>query len=225
MAHTWTYSSSTSTAANITVVNDTDTYSDTAWTGWVNSQPLIAGDCITVTTTSNATVAASDIIWNEWTNIGTINTDTNGGTITWQGWSKSVAESKEQCEKRRKAEIIRLRERRKALVAAQKLLKHVLSDDEFEEYRRYNCVRVRGKKHIYEVGVGNIIYVLDFKGEPLRKLCCHASRSYPAQDRLLAAVLTARADEELILVKGNDNSFLSHEKDQVRARRAHRSAA
>jgi len=190
----------------------------------------------TVTTTSNY----SNIVWDSWVTTGntvTTNSDitivTDGTvespyqTTIWKTWSESAEDSKKAREQRRKDEIKRKREAEKKRKRAEALLKSILTIEEWDDYRLYDSVRVRGQKGIYDIGMGwqGMIYRLDHQGEPMDKLCCHPPGQYPAADRIAAVVLALRADESAVLKEANVHSFYGDEKRRVKARRAHRRVA
>ena len=188
----------------------------------------------TTTTASNVTSGtfSTDAIWHSWTDGTGTSTDditaTNDGI--WRIWVDGVEQApvawgspnplralKERLQRRRKQRGIR--------ESANRLLQSILTDDEWQEWRRYESVRIVGSEGgVYEVGVGwgGMLFKIGIDGEPEKKLCCHPPSSYPTADRVATMILALRADEAEVIRKANVHHFSDNEKLRVKARRAHR---
>jgi hypothetical protein len=124
-----------------------------------------------------------------------------------------------------KRKLERRRSQRGIRRAADQLLQSILTEAEWEEWRRYDSVRVVGSEGgVYEVGVGweGMLFKIGIDGEPEQKLCCHPSTQYPTGDRMATMILALRTNEAEIIRKANVHHFSDADKQRVRARRAHR---
>lgn len=187
------------------------------------------------TAASNVTSGTinTDAIWNSWTvdtaDITASNVAANGLWRIWVDgaeqpqpavWSNSpnpLHALKEKLQRRRKQRGIR--------ESANRLLQLILTDEEWQEWRRYESVRIVGSGGgVYEVGVGweGMLFKIGIDGEPEKKLCCHPSTRYPTADRVATMILALRADEVGVIRKANVHPFSDNEKLRVKARRAHR---
>jgi hypothetical protein len=108
---------------------------------------------------------------------------------------------------------------------AEALLRAIISKEQWEDFRRYGSVRIKGASGaMYEIGSGRggwsgMVYKLDEHGEPIAKLCVHPSWRFPDADRIAALILAISADEEKVLRMANPNAFHEHEKERVKQRR------
>lgn len=204
---------------------------------WSTSDTVTFNNAAFATWTADISTTSTDFIWVAWTNDSTGYTTTTGdatGTASngaytirieaWQDWAPKAlthAEKlKRRIEQRRSIQPVKKR--------AEELLKSILDDEQQEDWRLHNSVRVHGSDGgLYEIGCGwaGMVYTLDpVTEEPLQKLCVHPSSSYPVGDRVAALVLALQTDEMAILKKGNPHPWGVHEKERVKLRRAHRAA-
>jgi len=211
---------------------DSDSYvtvGTTAWESW---------------TTSNS--ATSDIIWGNWSNrlIFADNSNSTGdsnltiststGSTAWTSWNSSqYSVWREWTDEERVAARVRqnVRDSRRvrATVAEQlkgmDLLRQVLNDLEWEDYRRHGSVRVMGSdEQLYEVGDGNLVYRIRADGT-IEGRCWHVSHQYCLADRIAGVVLALRADASAYERYGNTNYVSDELANRVRARRAFRRAS
>jgi hypothetical protein len=135
----------------------------------------------------------------------------------------------------RKIEIIRRRRQVSIDEKANALLRSILTDEEWREYRQYGSVRILGSLGgAYEVGQGRLpggrgwegsLYKLAPDGSAEQKLCIHAPLEYPVGDRMVALILTLRTNEQWVLDEANVHPLTPHEQQKVKLRRVFLDAA
>jgi hypothetical protein len=136
-----------------------------------------------------------------------------------------------------KLQILSRRRTRVIRCNAHELLMSILGDYEQREWRHYGSVRILGSEGgLYEVGIGSsigcggwggegeswqgMLYGLSLDGNPTHKLCIHASKDYPPEDRAAGLILALRHDEAAVLAKANRHQFTKYEEERVKLRRA-----
>ncbi len=204
------------TSATAISLRDT-TYRDGVWFSWLDNG----------TATASPTTTLANFVWTEWI-------DENGRRIR-----PAVQQPQPPVQYAPppppnpftvlKKKLIRRRVVRTAKKKGRALLRSICSDEQWKDYLRYGSVREIGERAIYEVGAGwsGHIYEIDFKDEPLRKLCVHmaigqAGKHWIDEDRIAAVLLALRHDEAVTVAKACTHHFSEEQKRRVKARRGHK---
>lgn len=114
-------------------------------------------------------------------------------------------------ERQRRAEVERRcqqerRERELANHQAEALLKHILGDEEYTDYKKVGYIEVDSHRHPgahYRISSNGGVVTINKDGKQVDYLCIHTKMGVPAPDQIIAKVLTAHFDEERFLKTAN----------------------
>lgn len=195
-------------------------------------------DSYTLTGTDDSTAAWStsctNLTWSSWTSTiltTSATTDTyssSGGTGGLVNTSFTFYTSENKLLKLKNA--LKLKRKQRPIVRrASELLRLVLTEKEWQEWRRYRSVQVVGSLGgKYEVGPGwsGRVVELDENYQPVRLICYHVTtESLPLEDEIAAIVLDIKCDESRLLQcrSGHAKSFRDEkEARKFKSRRIHR---
>lgn len=232
----------------LTSSNVTST-ADTIWREW-NSTATITLNDVTATNVTATDLTIRDGIWRSWLNDSTANITFRISDGIWQSWNDNVIHTPVRRPRRTDPQIVvapappidpiveqlaRLKQklrtagqRRAAKERGLELLRSLVTEEQWQEFRRYGSIRERGRYAVYEIGCGwsGHVYELSFDGEPLRKLCVQmgigkGGHQWTKGDRIAAVLLALRHDEQGLVKMAGEHRWGKHERERVRARRGH----
>lgn len=203
------------------------TFGNQVWYAWTDTTTNVS----VTTGSSDTTGSFQNVVWDSWNSTTTTGSSytTSGQVVYWRSWASDA--DREAARRRREQAALKSRlERSPIRKRAAALLRRLLSDDQWRDYEQHESVRVVGSQGgLYEVGHNNwegMLVKLDPQTEqPIEKLCCHPSASYPAEDRIATMVLALQTDEPSILAKANRHPWKQYERERVEKRRLFRTRA
>lgn len=153
---------------------------------------------------SAATTTTSDAVWSNWTTNTAV---TYSSVIPVSGNGRSLKTEKYYAQERKKEQIRKKRMHRNA----EAMMKHLLTQDEFREWRLYKSVRITGSLGgMYEIGAGyhgKHLVKLNAKLDPECWICYQPDSTYCVQDRVAALILDIKCDESRIIKLGNKSAI------------------
>lgn len=197
-----------------------------SWRSWVNGVEIGTSSSISVSPPIRGTSGGA--AWRIWID-GIEVTSSPGFRPDFHVDDANVEVSRAIRQRDLRSRLEMSRRARTVRTAARSLLRSILTEGEWLDWRLHESVRVVGSLGgVYEIGCRGwtgMIHRIGVDGIPTEKLCCHPPSCYPPEDRVATLVLALRTDEGEVLRKANRHRMGEEERRRVAARRLHRAVA